>query len=291
MKTAAPSAGAQVVAAAATPDSLGSDALIRQLGLERNIGELEMQGYTVVPNAVPLDLVDRLRDRILAVAEEDRDAGVTTMNFGERTQLVWRVLLRGVEFEQAITVPAIHALMWHLLGGGYRLNVVNSSVLWEGAKPQTLHSDNVLIPDPFPAWALTATAVIPCDDFTDELGATQVVPASHKLLRHPRKGEGEGQFVAIEAPKGSVVVWNGSLWHRSGRRSAPGERVVFHANFARLHIATYESYLDDLDGAAFERNPPHFRQMMGGHAPWNLVTRWGPDQSRLAESAALFQQR
>jgi hypothetical protein len=291
VSNAAPKGGGAIVDAAARPDASAAAALIRELDLAAAVGELDMQGYTVVPNAVPLDLVDRMRANILDIAAEDEAAGLTTMDFGANTRLVWRVLLRGRAFEEAICTPAINALMLHLLGGGYRINVVNSSVLWPGAKSGMLHSDNTLIPDPFPAWSLTATAVIPCDDFTDENGSTLVVPGSHKLLRHPRASEGEGRVVAIEAPKGSLVVWNGSLWHQSGRRNAPGERVVFHANFCRLHVAAYETYLGHIDDEVLDRNPPQLRQMIGADLPWGFETRSGPDARRVTAAAQQFRQR
>jgi len=251
---------------------------------------LEQQGYAVVPDVVPLDLVRRLRARILVLGEEDRAAGLRTMSFGEQTQLVWRVVCRGPEFETALQLAELHRLMGYLLGSGFRLSVANASILWPGAEPQLLHSDNVLVPEPFPVWPLTATAVIPCDDYTGENGATLVVPGSHRLHRHPLRGEGVDRVVPIEAAPGSLVVWNGNLWHQSGRRTAPGERVVFHANFCCLHMATYESY-DDVPDDLVERNGPEFAELLGRHLPWGFDTVAGPDRARVFSAASAARTR
>jgi ectoine hydroxylase-related dioxygenase (phytanoyl-CoA dioxygenase family) len=50
-----------------------------------------------------------------------------------------------------------------------------------------------------------------------------IAPSSHRYARRPRSGEGADAAFPIEAPMGSLVVWNGNLWHGAFPRTEPGE--------------------------------------------------------------------
>lgn len=74
-----------------------------------------------------------------------------------------------------------------------------------------------MLPAPFPlqsqtlvfCWALQS-------DFTEEAGATRVVPGSHHLRRHPTAAESASSGTisrAIEAREGDIVCWDGAAWH------------------------------------------------------------------------------
>ena len=64
-------------------------------------------------------------------------------------------------------------------------------------------------------WALT--------DFTEANGATRIIPGSHLADHSPDYGS-RYDSIPAEMPKGSVLVWHGSLWHGGGantHRRAP----------------------------------------------------------------------
>lgn len=64
-----------VVAQQERLDRLRDD--IFRLGLERNVVELELYGYTVIPNVQDEAFFDELRETILALGQEDREQGRT----------------------------------------------------------------------------------------------------------------------------------------------------------------------------------------------------------------------
>lgn len=70
-----------------------------------------------------------------------------------------------------------------------------------------------------------ANAMWMLDDFTEENGATRLIPGSH---RWPRDREPlPGEALTAEAPKGSVVLWLGGVLHAGGaNRSAAIRRGV-----------------------------------------------------------------
>ena len=218
---------------------------IVDLGLERNVADFATLGYTVVENAAPLELFDRLGEAIVRITAEHEARGSKPYNFGPNTSMVYRLLARDDAVVEAVLTPKLTALMTHLLGVGYVVNTITGSMLHQGAKPGPLHADNQFFPEPFPPQVHTATAIWCIDDFSDELGSTHVVPGSNHTYRHPKTGEALDQTVAIEAPRGSIAIWTGHTWHRSGGRTAPGTRVALHTAFSRPHIRRFESYTQD----------------------------------------------
>ncbi len=215
---------------------------VRELGLERNVDELESQGYTIVEDAAPIEVFDGIREGVLAVTDEVHARGGEPFNFGPNTSMVYRLLARRDVFVEAILSPKVVAVIAELLGEGYTSAATTGSVLHQGSKAGPLHADNQFFPEPFSDQAQIATAIWCCEDFDEASGSTHVVPGSNRLRRHPRPGEGLDEAVAIEAPKGSVVIWTGQTWHCNGARANPGARVALHTSFARPHIQPFEGY-------------------------------------------------
>jgi ectoine hydroxylase-related dioxygenase (phytanoyl-CoA dioxygenase family) len=260
---------------------------IRELGLERNVAELEEQGYTIVRDAFDDDLADRLRERIVELAAEDRAKGVVTMggSRGPTGRTVFGFLHRGRPFEEAAVNRVLVALMTSVLGHGRTISTFTAMVRPEGTPALTLHSDNQYMPAPFPEWQQVATAVWYLDDVTAEGGASRVVPGSRKLCRHPAPGEGEDRAIALEAPKRSLVMWVGNTWHGNCARTIPGERVTLHAAFCRMHLRPLESF-DCVPQEILDRNPPLLAELLGRTLPYGHGEH-GPDNMAMLRAHLL----
>ena len=258
--------------AASLPDL---DERLNALGLSGNAAELRDQGYTVVENAAPLEFFERLRTRIVECAMEV-DAVQTGM-----------LLARGRIFEEAVCKPEVLALAELLCGKGFILSQMVGTARPQGGHGLPVHTDYDLIRDPFPSHPQTLTAVWACDDFTREGGCTWVIPGSHRQRRHPGEGEGEDEAIAVECPRGSIVVWDGATWHGSYARRAPGERVALHVMFNRMALRPLEAY--DLPRAVIERNPPELASLLGHNDPFGKGTVLGIDLERYRSALRVFQ--
>jgi ectoine hydroxylase-related dioxygenase (phytanoyl-CoA dioxygenase family) len=244
------------------------DERVAELGLQANADQLDSVGYTVVDAPAPLELFDRIREAIVRVTAETRARGVEPFNFGPNTSMMYRLLVEDDVFVEAVLNPKLTALMSYLLGDGYLLSVATGSVLSTGARHGPLHADNQFFPEPFPEQVQVATAIWCCDDFSGENGSTQLVPGSQRLARHPRPGEAKGEVVAVDAPRGSIVIWTGHTWHRSGGRTAPGDRVALHTAFARPHLKVFEAYRPDEVDRLVGRDE-RFRRLLGADLPFD----------------------
>lgn len=261
---------------------------IAELGLEGNVVDLAVRGYTIVENPAPLEFFDELRRRIVeCVAETPPGEGGFP---GAQTPLSFRtagkLLERGRVFERAVCNPKLLVLAEHMTGQGFVVSQVLGSVKEQGMGPIGLHSDNNFIREPFPPFPQLVTALWACDELTEAAGCTRAVPGSHRYQRHPAPGEGDDAAVPIECPRGSILLWDGALWHDNCSRRDPGERVCLHVTFNRVVLRTFERY--DLPAEVIERNPPELARMLGAEDPFGKSTRAGPDRERAALTAARF---
>ena len=210
---------------------------IRELGLEQNIAELDAFGFTILEpgKAAPVAWVEQLRDTLLAVAE--RRTGVkhdlATGTHGnldvqppfKHQYILYYLLLEDPIFQQAICNPYLLALQTYMLG--FDCPHLELHFVREVARRGRLR------PDPGPARGHARHALhpdrqghphrqqrLPADGLHPRQRRPGHGPGSHRYARQPRGGEGADAAIPIEAPMGSLVVWNGQ--HVARRLPAHG---------------------------------------------------------------------
>jgi hypothetical protein len=263
---------------------------IRDLDLTGNIAELELNGYTVLRDAATPEFFRQLKATMLELAEVRRRMDAPGDLRGLASFLTKNTLTKGRIFEEAILNPKLNAVMAYLLGDGYVLNTQSAMVVEQGNPPLFIHSDNAFIPDPFPAWALVATAVWVVDDLDAANGASRIVPGSHRFGRHPRPGEAEDMAIPIDCPANSIQVWNGATWHGNCGRSAPGQRVTLHTSYVRMHIRPFADH-SLVPEEVIARNPPLFAQLLGRGLPFGQERDNGSEPALMERAGRLAARR
>src|SRR6476620_8240769 len=100
-------------------------------------------------------------------------------------------------------------------------------------------------------WTLT--------DFTDANGATRLVPASHLYDPSPDYGAPYAT-IAAEMPKGSVLIWQGSLWHGGGANTTDTDRVGIAMNYCAGFIRQQENQQLGIPREVAARVEPRLRE-------------------------------
>jgi ectoine hydroxylase-related dioxygenase (phytanoyl-CoA dioxygenase family) len=80
-------------------------------------------------------------------------------------------------------------------------------------------------------WALT--------DFTAANGATRIVPGSHRNS-NPEYG-GAYDTIPAEMARGSVLIWDGALWHGGGANATQARRTGIAMNYCAGFIRQQEN--------------------------------------------------
>ena len=93
-----------------------------------------------------------------------------------------------------------------------------------------LHADQYYVPQPwYPPFAVNVAWLL--DDFTDENGATRVIPAAIQALP-----DFTAPFttVPVEGPAGRIMVMDGRLWHQRGEnRTESFHRAAFFGYYVQ----------------------------------------------------------
>ncbi len=96
---------------------------------------------------------------------------------------------------------------------------------------------------------VTVSAMIALDEVTEELGATRVIPGSHKWEKYTDRGE-PAMTSAAEMQVGDALVYTGKVVHGAGANQTDDRwRLAMHLSFVLGWLVPEESsaidYTDD----------------------------------------------
>jgi len=274
--------------------------LIKERQLTGHLEELEAYGLTVItPEQIGEPRVlERARDAVLRIAQErtgvkhNVETGAHGTLDGQGTNdsqyLLFAFLEEDKVFEEIVQHSQTLPLIEYYLGANCQLSSLTCFIKWQneiGYGPTLgLHSDSGLYRNgPLPAMPHVFNTNWIMTDYTKENGAFCVVPGSHRLCRHPRRGEGADKVVPVEAPAGSVLVFHGNVWHGAFPRVNPGLRISINAYYCGPHFKAQERFQGRLSEDMLARNNDRFRELVGYDDPWGFTDARGPVPYRLRE--------
>lgn len=247
--------------------------------------DLADHGICLVADALDGVRLAAVRDRLYQAAADDIDAGVGYVYDADDTnQRVWALLNRGDEFVDLARDTMALELIEHLLGPDYLLSNISANITGPGCGRMALHADQGYVLPPFPAEPLAANAMWLVDDFDAEVGATQMVPGSHRRDRGPTESDlANVTTVAIEAPAGTLCVMEGRVWHQTGEnRTTDRRRAGIFAYYVRPFLRTQENWWRSLSADQMEKlvNDPVMAALLGADSWKSLGSVGGPDPDK-----------
>lgn len=198
--------------------------------IARHVARIAEQGYTILERVIEPDLLDALAASLQTLEQllDVRPAG--NIFEGTRTVRIYNLLARGEVWTRVPVHPAVLPIVEGVLDAGCLVSSLSSIAIGPSETPQPLHADDHLIPLPRPHVPLVCNTMWALTDFTAENGATRLVPGSHVWPAVPLLGQRHESIPAV-MPRGSVLVWNGSLWHGGGANTTAGRRVGVAMNY------------------------------------------------------------
>ena len=125
---------------------------------------------------------------------------------------------------------------------------------------QQLHNDSRIVGSTYPIMINTIWTL---DPFTKENGATRFVLGSQKYLRFPKNGMKYKEEIIIEAPAGSVIIFNSAIWHGG---SAIKEKVVRRwsilIRYARWFYKTSFDHLKSTPKSIYDKMSKNQKDLM-----------------------------
>jgi ectoine hydroxylase-related dioxygenase (phytanoyl-CoA dioxygenase family) len=220
---------------------------------------LDRDGYVVLPGVIDADWLARLRAAFESGCEKD---GSTAVVKESGTRHLNNLVNRDPVFEGVYTHPRVLAAVHHILRDAFRVGQIGGRDPLPGYGQQGLHADWTVRSKGEPFRIVTAIWLL--DDFTGENGATRVVPGTHQLLKQPPKSFADPASRhpdqrLIVAKAGSVLVFNGHLWHSGTANKSSRSRRVLQCSFVGRDEVRFTRIKVD----APERLSPAARYILG----------------------------
>ncbi len=239
--------------------SLGAvDLATRAQHLER----IARQGFTIVERAIEADLIDALADDLLRL-ERELGACPSENDFeGRSTVRIYNLLARARLYERIPVHEEILPIVEGVLDEGCLVSSLSSISIDPGETAQPIHADDQLIGLDKPHRAIICNTMWALTDFDEENGATRIVPGSHLADHSPEYGK-RTDSIAAEMPKGSVLVWHGSLWHGGGANRSRARRVGIAMNYCAGFLRQQENQQLGIPRDVAKEFSPRLRELVG----------------------------
>lgn len=131
-----------------------------------------------------------------------------------------------------------------------------------GEGHQVLHRDDTIYPIHVPGMELQVSVMWALDDFTEENGATRVVPGSHLWTCHRQPAQGD-RVVQAAMAAGSVLFYLGSVWHGGGANRSAKPRAGLIDTYCLGWLRQEVNHILSVPRAIAARLPEHVQRLMG----------------------------
>jgi ectoine hydroxylase-related dioxygenase (phytanoyl-CoA dioxygenase family) len=219
-------------------------------------------GYTVIPNAIDPDLCDQIAKDLLHLEQDLHVAPADNAFEGRRTTRIYNLLVHGPLYEEIPVHPNVLPVVEKVLDPGLLISSLSSISIGSDESAQPIHSDDQLIPLPKPHPPLVCNTMWAITDFTEENGATRLIPGTHLADHSPNLFE-EYESIPAVMQKGGVLVWVGSLWHGGGANMTDQRRVGIAMNYCAGYVRQQENQQLGIPQEIVQHFPRRLQELVG----------------------------
>jgi ectoine hydroxylase-related dioxygenase (phytanoyl-CoA dioxygenase family) len=189
---------------------------------------LREQGCVVIEHVATAEQLDRIESELEPHLQATQPGGDDFT--GHNTRRTGALLARSPSFRDLAAHPLVLGTLDRVLGDhatSYQLHLTQVIEIGPGEPAQLVHRDQWAFDFfPFPSgYEVECHTMWAMNDFTDSNGATRLIPGSHTWEDKLRPAN--DATVPAEMPKGSVLVYLGSVYHGGGaNRSTQPRRGI-----------------------------------------------------------------
>lgn len=198
--------------------------------IEEATAVIREHGHVIIDKLVSSPVIDQ----ILADMKPYTDVAPFSENewFGNGSQRVGNLIARSPTGRDLVMNPLVLGVVKNVLShsSAVQLSATEMISLKSGAPAQYIHQDELAFDQfPFPDdYIVSCNTLWAMTDFSEENGATRVVPGSHAL---PRAEYTIEDTVPAEMARGSVLIFTSKLWHGGGSNQSKDIRRAQAINY------------------------------------------------------------
>lgn len=198
---------------------------------------VERDGYLILEDLLTAAACAEIK---AAVKPHLNKSGRNTFE-GLRTRRLYNILNKSRCCDPLVEHPRVLALLDRLFLPNYLLSQLQAIEIDAGEQAQLLHHDDGMYPIARPRPPLSAATIWAIDAFTDDNGATVVIPGSH-LWGAGRRPTEQDRQVSVVMPAGSCVFFVGTLWHGGGANRSDQSRLAVTAQYCEAWLRPQENF-------------------------------------------------
>jgi ectoine hydroxylase-related dioxygenase (phytanoyl-CoA dioxygenase family) len=203
---------------------------------------LARDGCCIVERLVPRATLDRARAELEPFLEATA-YGPDEFS-GRRTRRTGGLLLRSPTCRELVMHPLVlDATRASLVDAtSFHLHLTQVIAIGPGEPAQMIHRDQWAFDFfPFPTgYEVQCNTIWAMTDFSAENGATRILPGSNRFPE-PRRQVSHDECEAAEMPAGSVIFYNGSVYHGGGANRSNDVRYGLNITYARSWLRQEEN--------------------------------------------------
>jgi ectoine hydroxylase-related dioxygenase (phytanoyl-CoA dioxygenase family) len=233
---------------------------------------LAADGGVIVKDFIDQDLVKRLNAQLRAHIEST-DPGAANIGeemahfWGSQTKRFTRLAARAPAFAELLDHELMHRWAEHTFVGDYWLNTGQAMIVGPGEKGQVLHRDIGIWPHFLelgkPAPEVMVSILLALSDFTEEVGATRVIPGSHLWDDFKQTPKAEDTVGAV-MPAGSALLYLGKTVHGAGENVTRDQwRHGLHMSFCLGWLTPEEAISIGAPWEIARNYSPRVQRMLG----------------------------
>lgn len=248
--------------------------------LSEHAYNMATRGYSVVPAMLEPSHRDGLK-AALSRALAQYQPGPTEQSSNDR-YLMHDLLCRDPIFAHLLEDARLQELLAPLLGASWIMYAFTSSSL----PPQgTNYGHRIHVDSPrwVPGYAFNVGVMWALDDFTDDNGATQVLPGSHHSPTTPSPELFDRHCVPLTCAAGSMILFDGRLFHRAGHNRTDAWRHALTMNACRSFMKQRFDWVRFVPAPIADALSPQARRIIGfdTRLPSSLEEFFLPEERRL----------
>ena len=221
--------------------------------------DLDTYGYCLIADAIAEADLQAVQHRLEQQARAEQEQGhhqfSDVQDPGGINQWVYMLINKGEVFQKLLFQPQVTAMLEHLLGSEHVLSDFSAHITRPGNTLLPLHIDQWWLPSPrlpgdphikpgdigrtkvetidgVPSRSTTpinppvvVNAMWMITDYTEQNGATRLVPGSHLSGLQPKQCVPHAcPTVPAVGKAGTVILWDGRTWHAAGANNSDAPR-------------------------------------------------------------------
>ena len=230
--------------------------------IQSHVTRIQNDGFTVIENAASPELVNSLINALLRIEKEYNLGPAKTSFEGFKTVRINNLLTYDDIFWEVPLHENVLPIVEAVFDKECLLSSFCSLVLGPGQEAQPMHEDTQLISLPRPHIPITLNAIWALSDFTNNNGATRIVPGSHKLDHAPEYGRDYDSVMAT-MPAGSVMLFDSALWHGGGANVSNERRFAFSCAYCWGWMRQQENLQLGIPRDVAKRFPRRLQELCG----------------------------